>query len=64
MLITTEPLRWGGALLLSAGYLAMCGRWLRTSRNARTRAGDSAGAGTFLYNLTTASNQATPGSAI
>jgi sulfite reductase (NADPH) flavoprotein alpha-component len=48
MLITTEPLRWGGALLLSAGYLAMCARWLRTSRSARTRtrAGDSAGAGT------------------
>jgi sulfite reductase (NADPH) flavoprotein alpha-component len=46
MILTTEPLRWGGALLLSAGYLAMCARWLRTSRNARTRASDTAGSGT------------------
>jgi sulfite reductase (NADPH) flavoprotein alpha-component len=48
MMITTEPLRWSGALLLSGGYLAMCARiWqmrLRTSRTARTRAGDPAGA--------------------
>jgi sulfite reductase (NADPH) flavoprotein alpha-component len=34
-MITIDPLRWGGALLLSAGYLAMCaGYW----RGARVRA--------------------------
>jgi sulfite reductase (NADPH) flavoprotein alpha-component len=32
MMITTEPLRWGGALLLSAGYLAMCAGYLRAAR--------------------------------
>jgi sulfite reductase (NADPH) flavoprotein alpha-component len=43
MMITTEPLRWGGALLLSAGYLAMCAAYLRA---ARTRAaGGMAGDG-------------------
>jgi sulfite reductase (NADPH) flavoprotein alpha-component len=49
MLITTEPLRWGGALLLSAGYLAMCAQiWqmrLRTSRSAHMRAHGPAGPG-------------------
>jgi sulfite reductase (NADPH) flavoprotein alpha-component len=35
-MISTEPLRWGGALLLSASYLAMCARHLHASR---TRAG-------------------------
>jgi sulfite reductase (NADPH) flavoprotein alpha-component len=35
MMITTEPLRWGGALLLSASYLAMCAGYLRAAR-ART----------------------------
>jgi sulfite reductase (NADPH) flavoprotein alpha-component len=44
MMITTDPLRWSGALLLSAGYLAMCAGYLRTSRTARTRAGDPAAA--------------------
>jgi sulfite reductase (NADPH) flavoprotein alpha-component len=34
-MITTEPLRWGGALLLSASYLAMCAGYLRAAR-ART----------------------------
>jgi sulfite reductase (NADPH) flavoprotein alpha-component len=38
VIITTEPLRWGGALLLAAGYLAMCARYVRNSRTARTRA--------------------------
>jgi sulfite reductase (NADPH) flavoprotein alpha-component len=42
MMVTTEPLRWCGALLLSAGYLAMCAGYLRTSRTARARAGDPA----------------------
>jgi sulfite reductase (NADPH) flavoprotein alpha-component len=32
MMMTTEPLRWGGALLLSASYLAMCAGYLRTAR--------------------------------
>jgi sulfite reductase (NADPH) flavoprotein alpha-component len=31
-MITTEPLRWGGALLLSASYLAMCAGYLRSAR--------------------------------
>jgi sulfite reductase (NADPH) flavoprotein alpha-component len=35
MMMTTEPLRWGGALLLSTGYLAMCAGYLRAAR-ART----------------------------
>jgi sulfite reductase (NADPH) flavoprotein alpha-component len=49
MSITTEPLRWAGALLLSAGYLALCARTLRAARSvriARTRAADRAGAPT------------------
>jgi sulfite reductase (NADPH) flavoprotein alpha-component len=33
MMITTEPLRWGGALLLSASYLAMCAGYLRAARS-------------------------------
>jgi sulfite reductase (NADPH) flavoprotein alpha-component len=41
MMITTEPLRLGGALLLSAGYLAMCAAYLRA---ARARAGAAAAA--------------------
>jgi sulfite reductase (NADPH) flavoprotein alpha-component len=41
MMITTEPLRWGSALLLSAGYLTMCAAYLRT---ARARIAPSAGA--------------------
>jgi sulfite reductase (NADPH) flavoprotein alpha-component len=32
MTITTEPLRWGSALLLSASYLLMCAGYLRTAR--------------------------------
>jgi sulfite reductase (NADPH) flavoprotein alpha-component len=37
MMLTIEPLRWGGALALSGAYLAMClGIW--RSRLARTRA--------------------------
>lgn len=32
MMLTTEPLRWGGALLLCAGYLAMCLRIWHASR--------------------------------
>jgi sulfite reductase (NADPH) flavoprotein alpha-component len=45
MMMTTEPLRWGGALLLSASYLAMCAGTLRAAR-ARANAGaaDAAGA--------------------
>ncbi len=37
MLMTIDPLRWGGALLLSTGYLAMCAAWLRAAR-ARSNA--------------------------
>jgi sulfite reductase (NADPH) flavoprotein alpha-component len=40
MMITTEPLRWSGALLLSAGYLAMCAGYLRA---ARARSATAAG---------------------
>jgi sulfite reductase (NADPH) flavoprotein alpha-component len=36
MMMTAEPLRWGGALLLSASYLAMCAGYLRAAR-ARAR---------------------------
>jgi sulfite reductase (NADPH) flavoprotein alpha-component len=44
MTITTEPLRLGGALLLSAGWLLMCAAmWQKQLRSARARA--SAGAG-------------------
>src|SRR5690348_6000470 len=32
MTITTEPLRWGSALLLSASYLLMCAAYLRAAR--------------------------------
>jgi sulfite reductase (NADPH) flavoprotein alpha-component len=32
MMMSTEPLRLGGALLLSAGYLAMCAAYLRAAR--------------------------------
>jgi sulfite reductase (NADPH) flavoprotein alpha-component len=32
MMMTIEPLRWGGALLLSTGYLAMCARYLQAAR--------------------------------
>jgi len=35
MMLTTEPLRWGGALLLCAGYLAMCLRIWHASRNGK-----------------------------
>ncbi|MGF6273298.1 sulfite reductase (NADPH) flavoprotein alpha-component [Massilia sp. UYP11] len=41
MMLTIDPLRWGGALALSAVYLAMClGIW--RSRLARTRSGGGA----------------------
>jgi sulfite reductase (NADPH) flavoprotein alpha-component len=43
MMMTTEPLRWGGALLLSASYLAMCAGYLRA---ARVRTGAAAGLNT------------------
>jgi sulfite reductase (NADPH) flavoprotein alpha-component len=36
MIVTIDPLRWGGALLLSASYLAMCAGYLRAAR-ARAR---------------------------
>lgn len=36
MTLTTEPLRLGGALLLSGGYLLMCARYVRAAR-ARAR---------------------------
>jgi sulfite reductase (NADPH) flavoprotein alpha-component len=36
MMMTIEPLRWGGALLLSTGYLAMCAGYLRAA-NARAK---------------------------
>jgi sulfite reductase (NADPH) flavoprotein alpha-component len=42
MMMTTEPLRWGGALLLSASYLAMCAGYVRA---ARARSNNAAGAG-------------------
>ncbi len=43
MMMTIDPLRWGGALLLSTGYLAMCaGYW----RAARARAAAFTGADT------------------
>jgi sulfite reductase (NADPH) flavoprotein alpha-component len=42
-MMTTEPLRWGGALLLSASYLAMCAGYLRA---ARVRTGVGAGLNT------------------
>jgi sulfite reductase (NADPH) flavoprotein alpha-component len=45
MMIATEPLRWGGALLLSASYLAMCARYLRA---ARARANASAAPADWL----------------
>jgi sulfite reductase (NADPH) flavoprotein alpha-component len=32
MMMTIDPLRWGGALLLSASYLAMCAAYLRAAR--------------------------------
>jgi sulfite reductase (NADPH) flavoprotein alpha-component len=32
MLMTIDPLRWGGALLLSFAYLAMCASYLRAAR--------------------------------
>jgi len=35
MMMTIDPLRWGGALLLCAGYLAMCAGYWRAAR-ART----------------------------
>jgi sulfite reductase (NADPH) flavoprotein alpha-component len=35
-MMTIEPLRWGSALLLSTGYLAMCAAYLRAAR-ARAR---------------------------
>ena len=38
MMLTTEPLRWGGALLLSAGYLALCLRIWHTRRAANGKA--------------------------
>jgi len=41
MMLTTEPLRWGGALLLSAGYLALCLRTWHAAHAAR-EAGASA----------------------
>jgi len=41
MMLTTEPLRWGGALLLSAGYLALC---LRIWAANRTRNGNNTAA--------------------
>jgi sulfite reductase (NADPH) flavoprotein alpha-component len=44
MMMTTEPLRWGGALLLSASYLAMCAGYLRAAR-ARANAVTAEGAG-------------------
>jgi sulfite reductase (NADPH) flavoprotein alpha-component len=44
MMMTIEPLRWGGALLLSASYLAMCASYLRVAR-ARSNAAAAAGAG-------------------
>jgi sulfite reductase (NADPH) flavoprotein alpha-component len=45
MILTTEPLRWGGALLLSAGYLAMC---LRIWHAARPAPGGPAAAADWL----------------
>ena len=39
MMLTTEPLRWGGALLLSAGWLALC---LRTWYAQRAAGGNGA----------------------
>jgi len=45
MILTTEPLRWGGALLLSAVYLAMC---LRIWQAGRARQDSAAGAADWL----------------
>jgi sulfite reductase (NADPH) flavoprotein alpha-component len=42
MMLTTEPLRWSGALLLCAGYLAMCLRIWHAGRAARDEAGAAA----------------------
>jgi sulfite reductase (NADPH) flavoprotein alpha-component len=42
MMLTTEPLRWGGALLLCAGWLALC---LRTWYASRAANGNSGGNG-------------------
>jgi sulfite reductase (NADPH) flavoprotein alpha-component len=39
MILTTEPLRWGGALLLCAGYLAMCLRIWHARRMAEGAGG-------------------------
>ncbi|MGZ5182990.1 MAG: sulfite reductase subunit alpha, partial [Ramlibacter sp.] len=45
--MTIDPLRWGGALLLSAGYLAMCLAYFRAAR-ARTHAASGAGGADWL----------------
>jgi sulfite reductase (NADPH) flavoprotein alpha-component len=43
MMLTNEPLRWGGALLLSSGYLALCLRiWWASLAARRAAAGDGA----------------------
>jgi sulfite reductase (NADPH) flavoprotein alpha-component len=47
MMMTIEPLRWGGALLLSAGYLAMCAGCFRAAR-ARAAVGVGAAPADWL----------------
>jgi sulfite reductase (NADPH) flavoprotein alpha-component len=48
MMMTMEPLRWGGALLLSASYLAMCAGTLRAARMRANAAAADGGAADWL----------------